>query len=513
MTLAEFLVPFRALVDTTPDGIVVCDQRGTLLLVNAEAERMFGYDHDELLGQSIDILVPDSARPHHQRYTSAYTAAPKVRLIGAYLRELHGRRKDGSEFPVEISLSPYESDRGLLVIGGVRDISERKQLEAEIVRARQIAEAASAAKSEFLSSMSHELRTPLNAVLGFAQLLGEDPDRPLDARQRERLGHVLRGGEHLLRLIDDVLDFSRIEDGRISIVPTAVDIGEVIEAVARTLEPIAARAAIAIRVTPPVALPSVTADRTRLLQILMNFGSNAIKYGRPNGHVTLAAALVGGAVRVSVADDGIGIAPENRAKVFEPFQRAGQETGPIEGTGIGLTISRRLAALMAATIDFTSDGRGSTFWIDLPARRAQVESPVAPAFELARSRLASGPQRYRVLYIEDNPSSTAFMRELVEHLPSIELVTAPSAELGLELVRSRRPGLVLMDINLPGMSGYAATEQLRRDAETSAIPIVGLSAAALAEHVDRAREAGFDRYLTKPVKLEELARALEELLG
>jgi PAS domain S-box-containing protein len=616
-------VPFRTLIDTTPDGMLVTDHAGVLVLVNAEAERMFGYSNDELIGSSIDVLVPDSVRPRHQKLMASYTVAPKTRLIGATKRSLSGRRKDGSEFPVEISLSPYELGGRLLVIGGVRDITERKQLEAEIKRAsdhvvsaveavqdafimlderddviransaarelfgsqivgqrfatvmrdaiglfannetllerwtgyraspigtfdlrtalgrslritdrktadggmvttiaditdllqaREQAEAASAAKSEFLSSMSHELRTPLNAILGFTQLLESDRKRPLDDRQRERLGHVLRSGEHLLRLIDDVLDLSRIEDGRLAIATAPVDVRGVVDEVARTLEPMAARSRISISVAAMRPLPAVIADRLRLVQVLMNFGSNAVKYGREGGHVTIRTELLDGVLRVAVIDDGIGIAEDKREQVFEPFQRAGQETGPIEGTGIGLTISRRLATLMRATIDYTSVvGTGSTFWIDLPITATSHDPDTAP-FELAGSPLAQGPARYVVLYIEDNPASMAFMRDLVGELPSIELLTAPTAERGLDLARAHKPGLVLIDINLPGMNGFEAAKQLRAWPETRAIPVVGLSAAALTADMERAHDSGFAHYLTKPVKLAELARVLEDLL-
>jgi PAS domain S-box-containing protein len=624
--LADWHVPFRAIIDTTPDGMLVTDRAGVLVLVNTEAERMFGYTAGELIGLSIDVLVPDSVRPGHQRLMASYTSKPQIRLIGASVRPLYGRRKDGTEFACEISLSPYETEAGMLVIGGVRDVSERKLLEAEIKRAsdhvvsaieavqdafimlderdeviranqaarelfgetlvglvfdevmraaiargvfelddalldrwrtyhatpagtfdlrtakgrylratdrvtadggmvttiaditdllqaREQAEAASAAKSEFLSSMSHELRTPLNAILGFAQLLESDRKRPLDERQRERLGHVLHSGEHLLRLIDDVLDLSRIEDGRLAITTAPVDVRGVVEEVARMLEPMAVRSQIEIAVAAMRPLPTVVADRTRLFQILMNFGSNAIKYGRPHGHVTLRVEPMGDLLRVAVSDDGIGIAENKRTQVFEPFQRAGQETGPIEGTGIGLTISRRLATLMRATVDFTSAvGKGSTFWIDLPIQGTQLDRTDTAPFELADSPLSIGPSRYVVLYIEDNPASMAFMCDLVGELPSIELLTAPTAEIGLELARSRTPSLILIDINLPGMNGYEATAQLRRWDETRAIPIVGLSAAALAADTDRARTSGFAHYLTKPVKLAELARVLEELL-
>ncbi|HEY6178809.1 MAG TPA: response regulator, partial [Kofleriaceae bacterium] len=218
-------------------------------------------------------------------------------------------------------------------------------------------------------------------------------------------------------------------------------------------------------------------------------------------------------VRIVVADDGIGIPADRRDKIFEPFQRAGQETGPIEGTGIGLTITRRLAELMRGRVGFSSEvDRGSAFWVEMPVhRRASAES-VPPKIELAVSPLASGRTRHKVVYIEDNPSNIAFMHDLIEDLPSVELITAPTAEIGIELVRSHRPRVVIMDINLPGMSGFDAVQQLREWPETRAIPVIGLSAAALLKDTARAKDAGFYRYLTKPVKVAELTRTLEELL-
>ena len=490
--LTDYELPFRDLIDAAPDGLIVCDEHGLIRLLNAEAERMFGYSRDELIGKPIDTLVPDSVRAHHAHHLSGYTAAPRLRPMGSAL-DLHGRRKDGSEFPVEISLSPIRSPRGLLITAGIRDMTDRRRLEREnrrakdnlmsaveavqeaftlfdehdrvtivnstarqlldgggdamvgrrfedvlrdalangvfdysnetqeslyrrwldyhhnpsgtlevrtgtgrylrvterktaghgtvstiaditddvqraeeLSHAREAAEAASAAKSEFLSSMSHELRTPLNAILGFAQLLERDRKRPLDERQLERLGHVLRGGEHLLRLIDDILDLARIEAGRVAISTEPVIVDDVLREVASTLHPMASAAQIALTVLPLEELPSVSADRTRLAQVLMNFGSNAIKYGRAGGSVTFRAESIGRSVRITVRDDGIGIPADKRDKIFEPFQRAGQETGAIQGTGIGLTISKRLAEMMDATVDFTSEaGQGSEFWIDL----------------------------------------------------------------------------------------------------------------------------------------------------
>ncbi len=636
-------LPFRELVDAAPDGVVVCDQRGAIVLVNAEAERMFGYSADELRGHTIDMLVPERARGAHAKHLAGYTGAPRLRPMGIGM-ELTGRRKDGSEIPVEISLAPIRTSKGLLVTAGIRDVTERRKLEREnrkanaylvsavdsvreafalfdeqdrvimvnsaarqllggaiegsiigipfpellekalragvfdfsnetreklqerwlayhrapagvlevrtgtgrylrvahtktaehgtvstiadvtddvlhadeLRSAREAAEAASAAKSEFLSSMSHELRTPLNAILGFAQLLERDRRQPLSERQIERLQHVLRGGEHLLKLIDDVLDLSRIEAGRITMSPEPVNAREVLGEVVSTLEPMAARAGITIT-APPVDgdLPRLLADRTRVAQILMNFGSNAIKYGKQGGHVRFAISQPDpSCLRITVTDNGMGIPANKQDKLFEPFQRAGQETGPIEGTGIGLTITKRLAEMMKGRVGFASEvGRGSEFWVEIPVHRRISAEPVATAARASGSPLASGTARYKVIYVEDNPSNIAFMEDLIEELPSVELVTAPTAEIGLELIHAHRPDVVIMDINLPGMSGFDAMQRLRASEETRDIPVIGLSAAALLKDTKRAKEAGFARYLTKPIKVDELTRTLEELLA
>ena len=636
---------FRGLLEAAPDAIVIVDLEGRIVLVNAQTERLFGYPRSELLGERVEMLVPKRLRAQHQVHRTSYSRTPKARGMGANL-ELFGVRRDGSEFPVEISLSPLETDEGPLISSAIRDITQRKEAESaarlasdrllsavesihgmlalydaqdrlvlcnsawrelfsrklegplvglthaelvdgclatdlfdlsdespkafrarwlayhqspvgvldvrtrdgqslrlterrtleggivstiwditddvlhetELKKAHALAEAASSAKSEFLSSMSHELRTPLNSILGFAQLLQRDKKAPLTEAQKEKLEYVLKGGEHLLRLIDDILDLSRIEAGRVTVSPEPVGVAEVFAEVKATLAPMASRAGIAFTVEAvPVELSQVIADRTRFSQILINFGSNSLKYGRKGGRASLAAAPSSdGFVRISMKDDGIGIPADKQDKIFQPFHRAGQETGSIEGTGIGLAITKRLAELMNGSVGFESiPGQGSIFWIDLPAHDAQVATHSTPLPLDVATFPRGGVQdaAYTVVYVEDNPSNIAFMQGLVGELERVNLICAPTAEVGIEIVRAHRPDAVIMDINLPGMSGYEATRKLQEWPETKDIPVIALTAAAMASDRKRADEIGFYRYLTKPVKVAELMGALETLFN
>jgi PAS domain S-box-containing protein len=635
---------FRQLLDAAPDAAVVVDEHGRIVLVNSQAERVFGYPRVEMLGQPIELLIPERFRGSHVEHRSRFTSLPKVRPMGSGL-ELFGRRHDGTEFPIEVSISPLHTEGKLLVSANIRDITDRKRnellvrrtqqhllsavetiqgafaiydaqdrlvlcnseyrhlmasaLEREIVgrsfeellngaiasrvfdvageqgaefrsawlsyhrdprgslsartpdrrrlrivehptaegglvttiwdvteaiereealqEARALAEAANNAKSEFLASMSHELRTPLNAVLGFAQLLLRDKKEPLSERHRDRIEHVIKGGEHLLRLIDDILDLARIESGRVPVSIEPVTVPDALAEVQSTLEPMATRAGITLSVELAAGpLPEIAADRTRFKQILMNYGSNAIKYGRKGGNVRFLVGEREGFLRVTVADDGIGIPPDKQDKIFQPFHRAGQETGPIEGTGIGLAITKRLSELMSGEVGFRSaGGEGSEFWVELPLhRRSEPQAKVETALRDARGTVLAGAEgpRFTIVYVEDNPSSIALMQDLLGDFERVELLTAPTAEIGLELVRSRRPHVVIMDINLPGISGFEAARRLQAWPETRGIPVIALSAAAMVRDAAKIREAGFHRYLTKPVKIDELAGVLEELL-
>jgi CheY-like chemotaxis protein/anti-sigma regulatory factor (Ser/Thr protein kinase) len=353
--------------------------------------------------------------------------------------------------------------------------------------------------------------------LGFAQLLQRDKRTPLSAPQQEKLGYVLQGGEHLLRLIDDILDLSRIESGHILISPEPVGVNEVLVEVQQTLEPLAIRAGIALEVAAARhELSQVQADRTRFKQILINFGSNAIKYGKPGGTVSVRAQDVDeDRLRLLVKDDGIGIPLEKQDRIFQPFQRAGQEAGPIEGTGIGLSITKRLAELMNGSVGFRSTPDvGSEFWVELPLyRRNELKSTsAAAALALPSTLTEEAGDSVPIVYIEDNPSNVAFMQGVLDELPRVRLTSVPNAELGIEVVRKLQPRVVIMDINLPGMSGYEATRRLRQWPETRKIPVIALTAAAMLGDRKRLDDAGFARYLTKPVKVAELLEAIEQLL-
>jgi len=502
-------------VDSIQDAFVLYDEEDRIVLVNSTFREMLGRTlqgpvvgrlFTELVDRSIADNVFDLGDETPAQFRARWYAYHQLPNGALEVRTRTGRVLRIVDRPT--------AEHGTVSV--MLDMTEEHLRADELRRARETAEAASAAKSEFLASMSHELRTPLNAVLGFAQLLQRDKKQPLSERQLERIEHVLRGGEHLLKLIDEVLDLSRIEAGGVTISAEPVTLPEVLHEVMTTLEPMAQRAGVTVSLAVlPASLAPVIADRTRLAQILMNFGSNAIKYNRSGGHVRFDVTRGSESIRITVVDDGIGIPPDKRGKIFEPFHRAGQETGPIQGTGIGLAISKRLAELMKGRVGFESEAdKGSAFWVEVPVDRVGAAMPTAPPVETsADSTLVTAVPRHKVVYVEDNPSNIAFMRELMEDLPGVELLTAPTAEIGFELVRAHRPELVIMDINLPGMSGFDAAKQLASLPETKSIPIIALTAAAFVRDQARAQDVGFYRYLTKPVKVDELTSVLEEILG
>jgi signal transduction histidine kinase/CheY-like chemotaxis protein len=383
---------------------------------------------------------------------------------------------------------------------------------AELQAARDAAEQANRAKSDFLSRMSHELRTPLNAILGFAQVL-RARSQELPAHTAEPLRHIEAAGWHLLEMINEVLDLARIESGRMSVSLESVDLAELLQQALQAAEPLARRKGV--KLGADLALPApcwVHADRTRTRQVIDNLLSNAVKYNRPQGEVTARLeAGADGRVAVSVTDTGRGLSADQLERLFEPFTRFVAPGEGIEGTGIGLLITKRLVEAMGGQLSVQSQpGVGSCFRFELDPAPA----PAAAAPEGADLPAATeAPQRTRtVVYVEDNPSNVAVFRQVLGLRPGIELLTAGDGVTGLSLVRAHRPDLVVIDIDLPGMDGLELCRRLRADPHTGRIPLVALSANAMPRDIERGREAGFVAYLTKPMDVPALIAQLDHLL-
>jgi len=384
----------------------------------------------------------------------------------------------------------------------------------ELNNAMAVAEKANLAKSDFLSSMSHELRTPLSAILGFAQLMESGSPQPTPSQKRS-IDQILKSGWYLLELINEILDLALIESGKLPLSPEPISLTEVVRECQAMIEPQAQKRDI--RTTfPQFEIPYfVKADRTRVKQVLINLLSNAVKYNKVGGAVVVdCTASTAERVRISVQDTGEGLAPDKVTQLFQPFNRLGKETGVDEGTGIGLTVSKRLVELMNGEIGVESTlGVGSVFWIELnltaeprPAAAATEPTAVAHAQVNADGRLRT------LLYVEDNPASQMLVEDLIARRPDIRLLSAMDGNRGVEVARASRPDVILMDINLPGISGIQALKILRADPVTAHIPVVALSANAMPRDIAKGLEAGFFRYLTKPIKVNEFMDALDVAL-
>ncbi|MFN8017102.1 MAG: ATP-binding protein [Acidimicrobiales bacterium] len=394
-----------------------------------------------------------------------------------------------------------------------RDENEAQlaQRQADLEQAIRDLELANAAKNQFLSRMSHELRTPMNAVLGFAQLLRLDD---LSPEQGEAVDHILQAGAHLLQLIDEVLDISRIESGALAVSMESLDVADVVDEVQQLLRPMAATERIALRAPAAQRTDLLAhADRQRVKQILLNLVTNAIKYGHAGGNVSIEGEQLDGAVRVRVIDDGRGIDPADRELVFAPFERLGDDQHLIQGIGIGLALSRGLAEVLGGTLDFESaPGEGSTFWVDLPA--ADVPPSRGAELQARRSALATvaGPPTRSIVYVEDNPLNVRLVERILQDRGDVEVVHVPLGRDGHRTVRDRKPALVLLDLHLPDVHGEEVLARLLADPETASIPVVVLSADASPGQVDRLVAAGAEAYLPKPFDIRELQDLVERLL-
>ena len=498
----------RSLIESNIDAIMTTDPSGIISDVNKQMEALTGCTRDELIGA-----------PFKNYFTNPARAEAAIKLVLGEKKvtnyELTVRARDGKETVVSFNAATfYDRDRRLQgVFAAARDVTERKRLDEELESAKYLAEKANLAKSEFLSSMSHELRTPLNAILGFAQLL-ESGAPPPTTTQIVRLQQIIKAGWYLLELINEILDLALIESGKLSLSQESVSLTEVMHECQAMIEPQAEKSGIHINFHPFDHSLYANADRTRVKQVLINLLSNAIKYNREQGTIEVrCTSITPECIRISIKDSGIGLAPEKLAQLFQPFNRLGQEYGAEEGTGIGLVVTKRLVELMGGVIGVESTvGVGSEFWIELVGDAtpqlaaenilsAQIQ-PQIPGNALPRT----------MLYVEDNPANLMLVEQIIECRPHIRMLSARDGKQGIALALTHLPDVILMDINLPGISGFQALQILRENLVTSNIPVLAISANAMPRDIEKGLEAGFFRYLTKPININEFMDALDMAL-
>jgi len=502
---------FRLMVESVSDyAIVMLDPRGLVVSWNTGAERIKGFNAEEIVGQHFARFYPhdEVASGKPQRDLDLAAAS------GRHEHEGWRLRKDGSTFWANDVITAIRDQAGALrgFARLTRDLTERNKVEAILTDAKAIAEKANLAKSDFLSSMSHELRSPLNAILGFAQLMESDLPAPTPSQQ-ESIGQILNAGWYLLELINEILDLAVIESGKLSMSLEPVSLVEVMLECRSMIEPLAQRRGIHMTF-PTFDVPHmVKADRTRIKQVLINLLTNAIKYNQLGGSVVVdcCATTTTGHVRVTVTDTGPGLTPEKLDQLFQPFNRLGQ--GSEEGTGIGLVVSKRLVELMEGVIGVKSTvGIGSVFWFELLSTAPLTLSAPPEAIAVAPV-VPSGVRMRTLLYVEDNPANLKLVERLVARRRDLRLLSAIDGIRGVELARTCQPDVILMDINLPGISGIDALKILREDKATAHIPVVALSANAIPRDIQKGLEAGFFRYLTKPIKVSEFMDTLNETLA
>ena len=504
---------FRLMVESVSDyAIVMLDPDGFVASWNTGAQRIKGFQADEIVGRHFATFytADDTASGRPQRDLAQAAETGRLEVEG------WRARKDGSLFWANIVITAIRDQSGHLrgFAKLTRDLTERNKVEATLTNAKAVAEKANLAKSDFLSSMSHELRSPLNAILGFAQLMDSDSPPPTPA-QGESILQILNAGWYLLELINEILDLAAIESGKLSMSVEPVLLHPLLLECQSMIEPLAKKRGISMTFPPADGAFCVNADRTRVKQVLINLLSNAIKYNNPGGSVVVdcSATPASGRIRLTVTDTGPGLAPEKLAQLFQPFNRLGQEAGGEEGTGIGLVVSKRLLELMDGVMGVESAvAKGSTFWVEListPPLSLPESTEIA-----APEESSAGAGRIRtLLYVEDNPANLQLVEKIVGRRKDLRLLSAVDGSRGVELARAKLPDVILMDINLPGISGIDALKILLGDATTAHIPVVALSANAMARDIQKGMEAGFFRYLTKPIKVREFMDTLNTALA
>ena len=507
------LARYTELYDFAPVGYLTLTYDGLIAEINLTGATLLGVARRDLLLKRFAAFIV----PGDRERWAAFLADVKTQ-DGKSNMELALRRADGTEFHALLDCirhragaDPAGIDRAgshLEVIIALTDISARKAIEALLVEAITAAQKANRAKTDFLSSMSHELRTPLNAILGFAQLMESSTPPPTAAQQRD-LARILKAGWYLLELINEILDLALIESGKAMLSQESVSLVEVMLECRAMVDPQAQKRGITMTFPLRDSNWFVNADRTRLKQVLINLLFNAVKYNRPDGTVAVECRPASAdTLRIGIRDSGAGLTAEQLGQLFQPFNRLGKETGAEEGTGIGLVVTKRLVELMGGHIGVDSEvGVGSEFWVELRLASAPAFAPAGPA--AATPELACGALSGTLLYVEDNPANLELVEQLVARRPELSLLSAADGRLGIEFALAYQPQVIVMDINLPDISGLEVMKSLRTDPSTAHIPIIALSANALPEDIAQALQAGFFSYLTKPIRIEEFMDALD----
>lgn len=513
------------LVEAAPNGMVMMRHDGVITHVNSKTEEMFGYARNEMVGQPVELLVPERYRDGHPILRNRFLESPTARSMGSGV-DLTGQRKDGSEFPVELGLNPIETDEGMFVLAAIIDITERKQHEleqkehAELVAANNTAlqqyadeaKAANRAKSEFLASMSHELRTPLNAVIGFSEGLLERVDRhPLNDHQKDRLTKIHKSGEHLLSLINNVLDIAKVESGRVEVNPTEFEIRELtyeISALAEGLLKDNPLVRFDVDVQDDIHL--VNTDRDKAKQILINLVGNAVKFTE-RGSIKLRIAQQRDHLCLSVEDTGVGIPNDQLHKVFDKFYQVEQaQHRSIKGTGLGLSLCKSFSELLGGTLTVRScHGQGSAFTLSLPRSfdERQQETRFMLADEIRSQCKVENGQLLKVLCIEDDPHSMQLLVDTFHH-ENITVLPAFDSEEGLRLAKSELPDAITLDIMLPGMDGWKVLHLLKEDPATSEIPVIITSAV---DDQKLALNLGADGHIAKPITQRQLVATINRI--
>ncbi len=495
-------------LDAVPSMISYWDRNLNNRFANRACEKWFGVTCDWLKGRHLKELLGNEGYAESLSYIEA-TLRGEPQLFERDLVDT-----DGITHATQVQYLPDESNGEVYgFYAFIFDVSIIKASEQAQKVAREAAETATRAKSAFLTSMSHELRTPMNSILGFSDLLIGEHFGPLNEKQLEHAGLIRQSGEHLLNLMDGVLELSKIEAGRVSVSIEPVNVTAAIKSVVASLEVLSDKYKVEVRTgNLGNGRYYVNADATRLAQVLINLGSNAIKYNRPGGWVEFSILVRSdGKTRIYVTDNGLGISAEQQEGAFQPFNRMGAEQGKIEGSGIGLALVRNYVELMGGSVGFEStEGEGSKFWVDF---QTADEKELNKARDIVMNAGAATTERGRplkVLYVEDNELNRSLFRYYMEALENIELLEAEDGLTGLPLARTEEPDLIFLDINLPGMNGYDILQEIRSDPRIKATKVIALTANAMSGDAERGIEAGFDQYLAKPVRLEQLTNLIAE---